>query len=115
MRKNKLHAFSIALGSLLAFAIVFTQFVTPDCVVSDDGATTEQTENSGEKGDGAYISLPSFSLPVPVHVQPNLDAHCLFEIFFEKDRDTQFPEEVLSYPDRFFRTMFRVIISPNAP
>jgi hypothetical protein len=50
-----------------------------------------------------------------VHVQVNLNPYCLFEIFFEEDIDEEHVEEDAFYPDRFFETMFRVIISPNAP
>ena len=113
MRKNKLHTFSIILGSILACAIAFSQYLSPELVGSAEKAKTEQTENSSE--EQFYISLPSFSLPVPVHVQPSLDAYCLFEILFEKDNNADHVEERLFYTDRFFHTMFRVIISPNAP
>jgi hypothetical protein len=114
MRKNRLHIFSIIVGSVLAFAISFSQYLAPERVASTEKAKTEQTENNGSK-DEFYISLPTFSLPVPVHLQPSLDAYCLFEIFFEKDTDVDPVEEDLFYTDRFFQTLFRVIISPNAP
>lgn len=115
MRKNKLHTFTIVVGSILAFAIAFSQLFPADCSASSEGAKTEQTEKKAGSDTESYISLPTFSLPVPVHVQASLDAYCLFEIFFEKDIDVGHVEEDLLHTDRFFQTMFRVIISPNAP
>jgi hypothetical protein len=115
MRKKRLHVFTIILGSILAFAISFSQFFSPVCDGESSKIKTEQAGNTGGDETESYISLPTFSLPVPVHVQASLDAYCLFEIFFEKDTDVDHVEENMFYTDRFFETMFRVIISPNAP
>jgi len=115
MKKEQLHVFTLIFGSLLAFAIAFSQFLTPEVPASSGKAKTEQTENTPEKETGTYISLPSFSLPAPVHLQSNLNPYCLFEIFLEEDIDENQEEENLLHTDRFFETMFRVIISPNAP
>jgi len=114
MRKNRLHTFTLVVGSILALAIAFSQFYTPECAVQTEKVKTENTDNKAAD-ETAYISLPSFSLPAPVHVQANLDPYCLFEIFFEKDLDENHVEEDMFYTRRFFETMFRVIISPNAP
>ena len=108
-----MHTVSLILGSILALAIAFSQYLTPECAASAEKAKTEQTDQS--KGEKSFISLPTFSLPVPVTVQANLDAYCLFEIFFEADVDENYVEEKVSYTGRFFEAMFRVIISPNAP
>jgi hypothetical protein len=112
MRKNSFHTVSIVIGSLLALSIAFSQFLTPAFISYPEKAKTEQksTEESS-----AFISLPSFSLPAPVHVESNLNPYCLFEILFEENIDEHHVEREVSYSDRFFRTMFQVIISPNAP
>lgn len=115
MRKNRLHVSTIILGSILAFTISFSQFYTPACESDADKVETAQTEKTDGDETQSYISLPTFSLPVPVHVQANLNAHCLFEIFFEEETNVDHVEEDMLYPDRLFETMFRVIISPNAP
>ena len=115
MRKKRLHAFTVILGSILALAITFSQFLTLESAAFTEKVKTEQSENTPEKETGSYISMPSFSLPAPVHVQVNLNPYCLFEIFFEEDIDENHVEEDMFYADRFFETMFRVIISPNAP
>jgi hypothetical protein len=115
MMKERLHISTLIIGSILACAIAFSQFLTKEVPISGEKAKTEQSQDSPEKETGSYISLPSFSLPAPVHVQANLNPYCLFEIFFEEDTDENQEEENLLYTDRFFETMFRVIISPNAP
>ncbi len=114
MKKEKLHTASVIMGTILALTIAFSQYLIPDRVSAPEKAKTEQTDNTGDE-KGSFISLPTFSRPAPISVQVNLDAYCLFEIFFEEDVDENYVEEDVSYTDRFFQTMFRVIISPNAP
>ena len=115
MKKKRLHALTIVIGGLLALAILFSQFLTPDFICSGDPIKTEQTQDKPTDGKASFISLPSFSLPAPVNLQSNLDAYCLFEILFEDHSDEVHVEDEISFADRFFETMFQVIISPNAP
>jgi hypothetical protein len=115
MRKEKLHKAGMIIGSVLALAIVFSQYLTALSVSETQKAKTEQAGTTSGDEKASYISLPSFSIPAPVSVQVNLDACCLFEIFFEEDIDENYVAEDISYVDKFFQTMFRVIISPNAP
>lgn len=116
MKKNRLHTLSIVIGSLLALAIAFSQFLTPDWICSSDPVQeTEQTKDKSTDETASFISLPSFSLPAPVNLQSNLDAYCLFEILFEDYSDEVHVEDETSFAGRFFQTMFQVIISPNAP
>ena len=110
-----MHTASIIVGSILALAITFSQYLTPECLTSTEKVTTEQTDTSSSEEKAAFISLPSFSIPAPVNVQANLSPYCLFEILLEEDIDENHIEDDESYADRFFQTMFRVIISPNAP
>ena len=114
MKKGQLHIGTLIIGSILAFAISFYQFQTMTFPASTGKVKTEQTGDTG-KDACTYISLPSFSIPSPVDVQANLNPCCLFEIFFKEDfKENQVAVDLL-HPDRFFETMFRVIISPNAP
>ena len=113
MRKKRVHIVTLIVGSLVAFAIAFSQFVTPD-FCSGKETKTEQTGDA-ENETTSFVSLPTFSIPAQVNVEVNLNPYCLFEIFFEEDIDENPEENDLLNPDRFFQTMFRVIISPNAP
>ena len=115
MKKERLHTASIIVGSILALAITFSQYLTPECFSDTEKVKTEQTDPSSGEEKAVFISLPSFSIPAPVNVQANLNPYCLFEIVLEEDIDENYVEDDESYADRFFQTMFRVIISPNAP
>ncbi len=117
MKKKRLHTVTIIVGSILALAIAFSQYLAPDCLASSEKTRTEKSGKADKAADhsASYISLQSFSLPTPVDVQGNLNPYCLFEIVREEDIDEDQGGEDLFYPDRFFETMFRVIISPNAP
>lgn len=114
MKRERLHISTLIIGSVLAFAIAFSQFITPQ-ISEDEEGKTEQTQKTPEKDAGSCISLASFSLPAPLNLQANLNPYCLFEIILEEDIDEVNEDEDLLHPDRFFQTMFRVIISPNAP
>ncbi|MEO5600808.1 MAG: hypothetical protein ABIR06_07770 [Cyclobacteriaceae bacterium] len=115
MRKKRLHAVTLIVGSIIALAIAFSQFLGPDFYSSAKTSDTEQAgDESGNETD-TYISLPSLSLPAPVHVQSGLTTYCLFAIFFEEDVDGDEDDDDHFVTDRFFQTLFRVIISPNAP
>lgn len=115
MRKSRLHTVSVVVGSVLALAIAFSQFLTPEFISCPEKIKTEQSDQKSTDETSAFVSLPSFSLPAPVHVESNLEPYCLFEIFLEEDVDENYVEDEVSLSDRFFRTMFQVIISPNAP
>lgn len=115
MKKERVHIVSILVGSILALAIAFSQYLTPESVSSKEKVKTEQASKDAGSDRGSFISLPSFSIPAPVNVESNLDAYCLFEILFEVNIDENDVQEDISYADRFFETMFRMIISPNAP
>jgi hypothetical protein len=113
--KRQLQWFSLALGFMLAAAIVFVQiFQFQQTTTSKKEAKTEQHDSKKAKEE-LRVSLPSFSLPSQVHVSVNLDAYCLFEITFEENEQKEM--DVLSplLPEKFLTTLFRVIISPNAP
>ena len=115
MKKERVHTASIILGSILALAIAFSQYLNPVGITPTEKAKTEHSDKTSGQENSSFISLPTFSIPAPVNVQANLDPYCLFEIFFEEDIDENHVEDDDSYADRFFQTMFRVIISPNAP
>ena len=102
-------------GSVLALVIVCIQFFHFNQPLSKGEIKTEQQESSPATEEGAVISLASFSIPSPVNVTINLDAYCLFEILFEQSTEKDTSAEAPLRPEKLFITLFRVIISPNAP
>ncbi len=111
MRKNSL---TIAVA-LTALAIVFSQlFYHQPFDHSEKGVETEQQESHPEE-DQVCISLPSSSLPSSTHVELNQTMFFLFEIIFEKRAAEERNFSVLLPLNRFFKTLFDGVISPNAP
>lgn len=102
-------------GSLLAVVIVCLQFFHFNQPLSKAEVKTEQQQNTPPSNDEAVVSLASFSIPSPVNVTINLDAYCLFEILFEQSTERDSSAEAPLRPEKLFVTLFRVIISPNAP
>jgi hypothetical protein len=105
----------MTMGILVVLGIVLSQvFYFSTEAPQKKQATTEQhqTENSGEQ---VYFSVPSSSLPSSTHLELNPNVFLLFEILFEEEI-FEIPElNFLSLSSQFFRTIFGVTISPNAP
>jgi hypothetical protein len=113
--KKQLQWLSIMLGFMLAAAIVFVQiFQFQQTTISKKEVKTEQHDSKKSKEE-LRVSLPSFSLPSQVYVSVNLDAYCLFEITFQETEQREMDVLSPSLPEKFLMTLFRVIISPNAP
>lgn len=104
-----------ALGCLLAAAMIAAQLfvLTPVIEEEKNVASTEQTSDQEET---QTIAIASFSIPTPIHVEMKLDSHVLFEILFQnkKEQPPAISETVVS-AQKLLVTLFRVIISPNAP
>jgi hypothetical protein len=106
---------SLIIGSLLSVIIVCSQFFQLHATSNSEKLTKTEQQESQAPSEEVILSLPSFSLPSSIQVALNLDAYCLFEILFEEAETTDSSNEAPSYPEKFFMTLFRVIISPNAP
>lgn len=74
-----------------------------------------KTEQQGEQQEEFFISLPSSSLPSSSHVELNQTLIFLFEIVFENEETETRDFNVSLPPNRFFKTLFDGVISPNAP
>lgn len=103
------------MGAFLALAIVFSQFFHYS--VSHQVKKETRTEQSEKKsGEAAHFDvLSSFSIPAPACIELDVDSFCLFEISFEKAQHADDLQETSHYTSKFLSTLFRVIISPNAP
>ncbi len=115
MKKVEKNMPSLITGIIVALAIIFSQFFylqTESHSKKETKTEQHQTENSE---DQIYISVPSTSLPSYTHVELNPNVFFLFEILFEQEV-SEVPE--LNFPiptGQFFRKIFGVTISPNAP
>ncbi len=106
----------MVMGIITALIVVFSQvFFIPATNYSKKETKTDR-EQKQKSTDESYVSLPSVSQPSPsIHVEVIQKSCFLFEILFEKGEEA---EETVNFPlslGKFFHTLFRVIISPNAP
>ena len=114
--KRNLRYITIFFGCLLAVVIVCSQVYSANAriVVSTEQSSDDNSATTDES-DKASLSMATFSLPAPVSVQINLDPHCLFEIVFEHVKEEVPHMSLPSVDEKLMVTLFRVIISPNAP
>ncbi len=113
MRNRGTRYFTMFVGSLLALAIVSAQLNPVQVGLSSEHKA--EKNKAGAASNEAVITLPSFSLPSPVTIAPYLHTHCLFEILFEKEPTEAVEIFAVEGPRKLLVTLFRVIISPNAP
>ncbi len=115
MKRKDTKIVTTFMGVLVALAIVCSQlfYFQPASALKKETKTEQhQSENSDEQ---VYFSVPSTSLPSSTHVELNPNVFLLFEILFEENTYLV-PEFIVAIPlGQFFRTVFGVTISPNAP
>ena len=115
MRKAETRILTMTMGMLVVLGIVFSQVLYfPQDVVQKKQIETEQGQ-AEDSDDQIYVSVTSTSLPSSTHLELNPNVFLLFEILFEEEAfDT--PDFNFFIPSgQFFRTLFGITISPNAP
>ncbi|MBL7859149.1 MAG: hypothetical protein JNM57_15760 [Cyclobacteriaceae bacterium] len=115
MTKTKKHNLTIAFGIFTALVVVFSQLFLFESsgFQKKEVKTEKQEEKNG--GDVAYISQPSSSLPTSTTVLSTYDSFCVLEILFESETESDHASNKSLFPEKLFFTLFRFIISPNAP
>jgi len=116
--KNQLKTGTVWMGAFLALVIVLVQVCHFQVGHKADGgkrAKTEQKDNQSKNTEASYNVLTSFSLPSPAYLELDTDLFCLFEIVFERADDEPRDTDVPQHCSKFFQTLLRVLISPNAP
>jgi hypothetical protein len=76
-----------------------------------------ETEQEAHKKDGteSYISIPSSSISSSSHIEITQDLSFVLEILFEGESKEEEVTRISVPVNRIFQTLFRFIISPNAP
>jgi len=120
MRKNAIQLFTMITGVVTALVIVFSQFFyfqdANGLKKLANGHATEKHEKQDKAQKKAIISLPSFSQQTSTHADVNPKSSMyLFDIVFGERNDRGPSPEVPVSVGKFFQTLFRVFISPNAP
>jgi len=100
----------VATASLIVFSQLFYFQAANYCQKKADIQHHDQKKDATE----TYISIPSSSISSSSHVEIHQDISFVLEVLFDHE-----PKEetiTVSFPvNRFFQTLFRFIISPNAP
>jgi hypothetical protein len=107
------------MGVITALVVVFSQvfyFQASNYAKKEVKSGQEKKQDKQSETDNHYTSLPSISQPTTAtHVEADHESSFLLEILFE---DKEEPTDLAAVPlslGKFFHTLFRVIISPNAP
>ena len=115
MKKVEKNIASLTTGIIVALAIIFSQFFYFQAESHSKKETKTEQQQKENSEDQVYISVPSTSLPSSAHVELNPNVFFLFEILFEQEV-SEVPELNFTIPTgQFFRKIFGVTISPNAP
>lgn len=106
-------------GVLTAVVIVLSQFYCfhEACDKTDVQEKTAQEESESKKTEGheAYFTMPSSTAPSSVSVQMDQEKSFICDILLNEEEDHSRPSLIFISLDKFFQTLLRVIISPNAP
>jgi hypothetical protein len=101
-------------GIATAMVIVFSQlFYFQAATYCQKKVDAEQHDQ--KTGHESYISIPSSTISSTSHIEINQDLSFLLGILFEVKSEQEESTEIVFPVDRFFQTLFRFIISPNAP
>lgn len=103
-------------GIATAGVIVFSQlfyFQAANYCQEKKAATEQQEQKKG--GTEAHISIPSSSISSSSHIELTHDLSFILEALFESESKEEEVTSISLPVNRFFQTLFRFIISPNAP
>jgi len=102
-------------GIATAVVIVFSQlFYFQAANYCQKKAETAQHEQK-KGGNETHISIPSSTISSSSHVEITQDLSFVLEILFERESKEEEVTRISLPVNRFFQTLFRFIISPNAP
>jgi hypothetical protein len=102
-------------GIATAAVIIFSQlFYFQAATYCQEKVDTEQNDQKAGATE-SYISIPSSTISSTSNIVINQDLNFVLEILFEREPDEESNTVVSLSVNRFFQTLFRFIISPNAP
>ena len=113
MKKEKIHALTVIAGLLLAAALICSHILNVETGTIEGKAKTEQGEQSPE--NYSFVSAPTITPPAAAQIHQNLVAQFLFEIALPQSEEHIITPDTQVKPGKLLLTLFRAIISPNAP
>lgn len=106
---------TVLAGVLTALVIIVSQLFYFQTAAHHPKKEVKTEQQDSSTPDGVYITLPSSTLPSSSHVVFQQQVFCLFTVLVETVETSEPDRRVSLTPSRFFKTLFRTIISPNAP
>lgn len=114
MRKNLIYRPLMVFTGILAVAVILlSQSVYKQTQTGQEKAKTEQT--SDQDKHPTFVSAPTEAVTSSPIAEVNEQVPSLLEEFVMNDREEQSFELLSPLLGRYIKTLFRVIISPNAP
>jgi hypothetical protein len=115
MTAKKRRIVTMTAGIAVALAIICSQLFYSQSISLQKKETKTEQHQQESSDDQVYITVPSTSLPSSTFTELNPNVFFLFDILFEENA-SDVPALILAIPlGEFFRTVFGLIISPNAP
>jgi hypothetical protein len=116
VNKDKIRYSTLALGLIVALAIVISNLFAFN-IHKTDSPQKQQQEQSSQDDDhhDEYFSLASTNIPTSIHIEVTSDVVCLFEILFEQKGFSKEQENIAVPINLFLVNLLGAIISPNAP
>lgn len=107
--------FILLAGIATAGVIVFSQlfYFQAATYCQNKAETEQQAQKAGT--EETYISIPSSTISSTSHIEINQDISFVLEILLEDDSEEEAPAKIALPVNKFFQTLFRFIVSPNAP
>jgi hypothetical protein len=102
-------------GIATAVVIVFSQlFYFQAATYCQKKAETEHRDQKTGTTE-TYVSIPSSTISTTSHIEINQDIAFVLEVLFEREPQEETAPKISLPVNRFFQTLFRFIVSPNAP
>ena len=102
-------------GITTAGVIIFSQlFYFQAANYCQEKAETEQQDQKKD-GTETHISIPSSSISSSSHIELSHELSFIVEALFQSESKEEEVTRITVPVNRFFQTLFRFIISPNAP
>lgn len=102
-------------GIVTAGVIVFSQlFYFQAATYCQEKVDTEQHDGKSDAPE-SHISIPSSTISSTSSIEIHQDLSFILETLFEKESADVSDHEISLPVNKFFSTLFRFIISPNAP
>jgi hypothetical protein len=111
MKKKDIHFTTIIAGILVMVSIVCSNVLLLSGETKQATVKTEKTDENKVQ----FISTPAGTVPTTFTVELNNEIYCLFEVCSGIFKSEASEPESEFQPQRYLLTLFRFIISPNAP